>query len=95
MLLPNELLVQVLHFADYKTLVLAKLAGLRLIVKFDEELARRHNFTVTFRTTYIEYGDVTIRGARQRLDYEHGSQASLDAACREVDVAVGRMLSSV
>ncbi|KAH7707690.1 hypothetical protein AAVH_25082 [Aphelenchoides avenae] len=91
MLLPTELILQVLHYADYKTLVLAKIAGarfLRLTVKFAEELARRHNFMVSFKTTYIEYIDMTIRES-QSFPYDHGNQTSLAAACREVAVAVG------
>lgn len=89
-MLPNESLLQVLHFANYRTLVFAKLAGrrfLRLVIKFATELARRR-FLVYFFTTYIEYYDVTI-GEGANIRYEHASQASLAAACRELAVVIG------
>ncbi|KAH7695638.1 hypothetical protein AAVH_37300, partial [Aphelenchoides avenae] len=90
-MLPNESLLVVLHFADYKTLVLAKLSGrqfLRLIVKYAEELARRRTFRVTFYATRIEFEDVTVSGQRS-FRYERFSLASLAAACRELAEVIG------
>ncbi|KAH7675921.1 hypothetical protein AAVH_42172, partial [Aphelenchoides avenae] len=90
-MLPNESFLQVLHFVDYKTLVVAKLAGarfLRLIVKFAEGLARRRTFLVTLFTTTICYYDETI-GTAGQVKYEPGNPTSLSAACRQVAAAIG------
>ncbi|KAH7684733.1 hypothetical protein AAVH_40759 [Aphelenchoides avenae] len=90
-MLPNESLLQVLHFADYKTLVLANLAGrrlLRLVVKFADELARRRRYLVYVYTALIEYDDVTI-GVGGSIPYEPCDRSSLAAACRELAGAIG------
>ncbi|KAH7709898.1 hypothetical protein AAVH_22831 [Aphelenchoides avenae] len=91
-MLPNESFLVVLHFADYKTLVLAKLAGrrfLRLATTYAEELARHRRFRVTFHTSYISYSDVTIDERPKRIRYEPVNQASLAAACQEVADVIG------
>ncbi|KAH7708106.1 hypothetical protein AAVH_24635 [Aphelenchoides avenae] len=90
-MLPNESLLQVLHFADYKTLVLTKFAGkrfLRLAMKFAEELARRSSFVVTFWTAQITYIDMTSL-AGGSIPYELSNQTSLAHACRELVVVIG------
>ncbi|KAH7714296.1 hypothetical protein AAVH_18315 [Aphelenchoides avenae] len=90
-MLPNELLLQVLHFVDYRTLVLAKLAGaalLRVVTKYAAELARRRSFQVAFYAKWVTYGEVTLR-ARRSVHYEPGNQASLVAACQKLDVVIG------
>lgn len=90
-MLPNESLLVVLHFADYRTVVLAKLAErrfLRLGTKFAEELARRRTFHVCLYATRITCTDETI-DARRNIQYEPGSLTSLAAACREVAKAIG------
>ncbi|KAH7714310.1 hypothetical protein AAVH_18329 [Aphelenchoides avenae] len=84
-MLPNESLLVVLRFADYKTLVLIKLAGalfLRLTIKFAEELARRRSFRVYFYHICITYEDVTV-GGPGIIRYERANQTSLIAACRD------------
>ncbi|KAH7708579.1 hypothetical protein AAVH_24157 [Aphelenchoides avenae] len=91
-MLPNESLLQVLHFVDYKILVLTKLSGkrfLRLVTKFAEELAHRHLFAVYFYAAYIEFDDVSIRTLTRSIRYERRNQASLGDACRELDEAIG------
>ncbi|KAH7660424.1 hypothetical protein AAVH_43792, partial [Aphelenchoides avenae] len=93
MLLPNESLLIVLQYADYKTLVLTKLAGrrfLQLARKYAEELARHRRFRVTFRTSYISYSDVEVGERPKRIRYEPVNQPSFAAACRELDGAIGR-----
>ncbi|KAH7702626.1 hypothetical protein AAVH_30213, partial [Aphelenchoides avenae] len=90
-MLPNESFLQVLHFADYKTLVLTKLVGkhfLRLAVKYAEELARRRSFLVTFWTAQITVSDMTslVGGS---IPYKHGHQTSLAHACRELAGLIG------
>ncbi|KAH7714316.1 hypothetical protein AAVH_18335 [Aphelenchoides avenae] len=92
-MLPNESLLQVLHFADYKTLVFAKLSAKRflcLVTKFDDELAHRRKFRVTVSSQSIRYEDPAIRSLPKRLRYDPGHRASLDAACREVATVVGQ-----
>ncbi|KAH7705118.1 hypothetical protein AAVH_27687 [Aphelenchoides avenae] len=92
MLLPNELLLDVLHFADYSTLVAVKLVDTRfldVVAKFSAELACRHNFQVLFFPSYITYVDVTIGSRRKSIRYESGSQSSLAGACREVAGVIG------
>ncbi|KAH7675983.1 hypothetical protein AAVH_42108 [Aphelenchoides avenae] len=87
-MLPNESLLQVLHFTDYRTLVLAKLTSrhfLRLIVKFTEELARRRSFRVCFYTTGITYIEATTNARRMSIP----CKPSLVAACREVARVIG------
>ncbi|KAH7702628.1 hypothetical protein AAVH_30215 [Aphelenchoides avenae] len=90
-MLPNESFLQVLHFADYKTLVLAQLAGRRVLglaIIFAQELARRRFFIVTFRTTDVTYVDITtLTGGG--IDYEPGNQPTLTAACRELARVIG------
>ncbi|KAH7708112.1 hypothetical protein AAVH_24641 [Aphelenchoides avenae] len=91
-MLPNESLLIVLQFADYRTLVLAKLAGaplLRLATKYAEDLARHRSFRITFRTAYISYIDLAIGERAKRIRYEPGNQQSLVAACRELDAVTG------
>ncbi|KAH7714299.1 hypothetical protein AAVH_18318 [Aphelenchoides avenae] len=90
-MLPNESLLQVLHFADYKTLVCAKLTVrrfLRLVTKFAEELARRRGIWVVFFANWITYNDETI-GSGGRILYEPGKKTSLAAAYRDLAGAIG------
>lgn len=90
----RESLVQVLHYVDYRTVVLSKLAGqcfLRLTLTFAEELARRRSFRVAFSAVSfyggeIEYTEVTI--AEGNFQYEPGNQTSLVAACRELEAVI-------
>ncbi|KAH7700968.1 hypothetical protein AAVH_16642 [Aphelenchoides avenae] len=91
-MLPNESFLQVLHFADYKTLVVAKLSGrrfLRIATKYAEELVRHRRFRDTFHTTYISYSDVAVDERATRLRYDPINQPSLAAACRELDAVIG------
>lgn len=90
-MLPNETILQVLHFADYRTLVLAKLAAapfLRVTTKFAEKLACRHRFHIAFYAGWVTYKDVTLDTQRV-VHYELSDLASLAAACREVSEGVG------
>ncbi|KAH7676015.1 hypothetical protein AAVH_42076 [Aphelenchoides avenae] len=92
MLLPNELLLDVLHFTDYSTLVAAKFLDARfldVVAKFSAELACRHSLQVLFFPSYITYVDVTIGSRRKSIRYESGSQSSLAAACRELAGVIG------
>ncbi|KAH7705111.1 hypothetical protein AAVH_27680 [Aphelenchoides avenae] len=92
MLLPNELLLEALHFADFGTLVAAKLAAARLldvVTKFAAELACRHSFDVEIFVTYINYVDRTIYAFRRSIQYESANQSSLSAACRELAEIIG------
>ncbi|KAH7697833.1 hypothetical protein AAVH_35081 [Aphelenchoides avenae] len=94
-MLPNESVLQVPHFADYRTPVLSKRAGrrfLRLGITFAGELARQHCFRVTFNTIYIDYEDLTI-GAGRNLQYAHGNHASLAAAFENSPKRSDRTLS--
>ncbi|KAH7708117.1 hypothetical protein AAVH_24646 [Aphelenchoides avenae] len=93
-MLPNESLLIVLHFADYKTLLLTKLAAacfLRLANKFSEELARRRIFRVTFTslsdTARIDYIDATV-GAQRSVQFKSGYRA-LAAECRAIGDELG------
>ncbi|KAH7714300.1 hypothetical protein AAVH_18319 [Aphelenchoides avenae] len=91
-MLPNESLLQVLHFADYKTLALVKLSGagfLRFITKYEEELARRPSYRVTFHTACISYSDVTISERPKRIRYEPTNRQSIAGACRKLERAIG------
>ncbi|KAH7708592.1 hypothetical protein AAVH_24170 [Aphelenchoides avenae] len=91
-MLPNESFLQVLHFADYKTLVLTKLAGRcfrRLATKYAAKLACRHSFHVTVNTSYISYSDVTIGDRLRTIENGRVYEPSLEAACRELDKAIG------
>ncbi|KAH7708694.1 hypothetical protein AAVH_24056 [Aphelenchoides avenae] len=88
-MLPNESLLVVLGFADYRTLVIAKLAGtpfLRVVTKFAEELARRRSFRVTFYTEQLVYYDGERRTS---ILYEAGNETSIVAACRELNAVIG------
>ncbi|KAH7697887.1 hypothetical protein AAVH_35026 [Aphelenchoides avenae] len=90
-MLPNESLLVVLYFVDYRTLVLAKLAGapfLRLAIRFTNELARRRRFCVTFFSSWITYEEAPM-GARRSIRYERGNQPSLLSACRELNGVAG------
>ncbi|KAH7708111.1 hypothetical protein AAVH_24640 [Aphelenchoides avenae] len=90
-MLPNESLLQVLLFADYKTIVFAKLVGAhfqRLATKFAEDLAGRHTCEVTFFSDYVTCYDVTI-DAERRIWYKPVNPASLAAACRELAGVIG------
>ncbi|KAH7715965.1 hypothetical protein AAVH_16634 [Aphelenchoides avenae] len=91
-MLPNEPLLIVLQFADYGTLVLAKLAGARfqrLAVKYAEELALRRRFVVTFGSSYyISYLDA-IGEDLKKIPYAPFNQPSLEAACRELKDVIG------
>ncbi|KAH7708589.1 hypothetical protein AAVH_24167 [Aphelenchoides avenae] len=92
-MLPNESLLQVLHFVDYKTLVLAKLAGaplLRVATKYAEELARRRSYQVDFYTRYISYVDEAVDEHPKQIRFAAFNQASLTAACRELEGVIGR-----
>ncbi|KAH7709835.1 hypothetical protein AAVH_22885 [Aphelenchoides avenae] len=92
MMLVNESLLQVLHFADYKTLVLAKLAAapfLRLGIKYAEELACRHRFRVECWASWITLKDVTLDTQLQVVHYQRDNEASLAAACRKVAEYIG------
>ncbi|KAH7706329.1 hypothetical protein AAVH_26451 [Aphelenchoides avenae] len=89
-MLPNESLLQVLHFVDYRALVLAKLAGAPLLcvaTKYAAELARRRSFRVTFFAKWITCDGDGER--RKSIRYEAGDRASLADACREVAELVG------
>ncbi|KAH7670054.1 hypothetical protein AAVH_42723, partial [Aphelenchoides avenae] len=91
-MLVNESLLQVLHFADYETLVLAKLAAsplLRLAVKFAAELACRHRFHIEFDASWVSYKDVTLDTQLQVVHYQRDNHASLAAACRKVAKDIG------
>lgn len=71
-MMPNESLLQVLHFVDYKTLVLVKLAGapfLRVAAKFAEVLALRRSFRVNVFTSWIMYAYGTF-DTRSTIRYE-------------------------
>ncbi|KAH7698636.1 hypothetical protein AAVH_34270 [Aphelenchoides avenae] len=90
-MLPNESLLQMLLFADYKTLVIAKLVGAHfqhLATKFAEDLAGRHTCEVTFFSDFVTCYDATI-DAERRIWYEPGNPASLAVACRELDGVIG------
>lgn len=81
-----------LHFADYRTLVLTKLAGrrfLRVTMKYAGELARHRRFRVTFHTSYVSYIDVEVGERPTRMRYEPDNQASLADACRELAGVIG------
>ncbi|KAH7714317.1 hypothetical protein AAVH_18336 [Aphelenchoides avenae] len=91
-MLPTESLLVALHSADYKTLILAKLATarfLRLIDKFAHELEVRRRFRVDFCATCIEYEDVTIRARSRSIRFEPGNRASLASACRYFAGVIG------
>lgn len=78
-----------LHFVDYKTLVVAKLAGryfLQRVRKFAGDLARHRRFRIMFISGSVVYDDVTIG---RSIPYEPGNQQSLAAACRELAKAIG------
>ncbi|KAH7695402.1 hypothetical protein AAVH_37539 [Aphelenchoides avenae] len=86
MLLPNELLLQVLRFADYTTLVLAKLARARFL----HIVACRRRFRVDFYGTGVAYIDTTSTvGAGGNIRYKPGNQASLAAAFRNLAGVIG------
>ncbi|KAH7725207.1 hypothetical protein AAVH_07255 [Aphelenchoides avenae] len=92
-MLPNETFLHVLHCADYKSLVLAKLAGLRLlrlITKYAAELACRRRFRVVICDGHLvccELRTGVPNGTTIR--YEPGNQQSLAAACRELAGVIG------
>lgn len=91
-MLPNESILQVLHFVDYRTLVLAGFAASRFLhvyTKFTAELARRHNFQINFYGNSIWYSDVTTGGRRKSIPHVVGNQPSLAIACRELDGIIG------
>lgn len=90
-MLPNESLLHVLHFAEYETLVAAKLSGsrfLRIVAEFAEELAGRRSFEVIFYKRDIISKDLQY-GAQRFIDYEPGNLPSLVAACRQVAGMIG------
>lgn len=89
--LPNESLLAVLQFLDYKSVVFAKLTEKhfqRFITKFADDLAHRRRFRVSLETTRISFNDLTV-GPRWSIQYESDKQASLAAACRELDRVIG------
>lgn len=92
-MLPNELLLDMLRCADYKTLVLAKLAGprlLRLITKYGAELAHRRTFRIAFNIRYIHHIEATTLGQRREtISYEPGNKRSLAAVCRKLAGVIG------
>ncbi|KAH7698725.1 hypothetical protein AAVH_34179, partial [Aphelenchoides avenae] len=91
-MLPNELLLQVLHFSDYRTLVLAELAGrrfLRLATECAAKLACRLSYRIAFDITAIHFIDVSLGELQCMCRYERGGLSSLAAACRELDGVIG------
>ncbi|KAH7696827.1 hypothetical protein AAVH_36095, partial [Aphelenchoides avenae] len=92
-MLPDDPLLQVLHFADYETLVFTKLAEGRFLdvaSKYAEKLARRR-FRVIFYESCIFCFDLTIADEDHPtiIRYEPGEQSSLASACRELAVVIG------
>lgn len=94
--LPNEVLKDMLHCADYSTLVLVTLAGKRLldvVAAFAEDLALRRRFRVIFNRFCIKYTDVPTgapTGAPWKtIPYKHDHQQSLADACRKLAEVVG------
>ncbi|KAH7704637.1 hypothetical protein AAVH_28165 [Aphelenchoides avenae] len=90
--LPNEMLLDMLRFADFGTLISAKFVDARFLdvaSKFAAELACRHSFQALFFPSYITYVDVTIGSRRKRIRYGSGNQSSLAAACRKLAGIVG------
>lgn len=61
-MLPNESLLQALHFTGHKTLIIAELAAtclLHLVAKLAEGFACRRSFHIAFSNTNITYDDLT------------------------------------
>ncbi|KAH7706123.1 hypothetical protein AAVH_26661 [Aphelenchoides avenae] len=89
-MLPNDPLLQVLHFADYKTLVITKFSGasfLRVATKFAAELACRRRFQVSIGS-YITYTDLTT-GVQHMIMCRADDPTSLAGACRELAEVIG------
>ncbi|KAH7705114.1 hypothetical protein AAVH_27683 [Aphelenchoides avenae] len=92
MLLPVELLLDVLRFADYSTLISAKFVDARFLDVVAKFAAEPHAVTVfTFSSffSYITYTDATIGSRRKSVRYEPGDQVSLAAASRELAGVIG------
>lgn len=92
-MLPNDMLLDVLSCADYKTLVLAKLSQrrfLRLVTKSAAHLAHRRRFMVIIDTSDLVYTELTtgVPGTKT-IRYEAGNLQSLAAACQELDGVIG------
>lgn len=97
MLPPNETLKDVLHYADYRTLVRAKFAAARflhLINKYAEEFACRRSFRIWIGNTdrvgsCIIYQDAATGAPARMIPFKFKNLQSLAPACRELDAVVG------
>ncbi|KAH7708584.1 hypothetical protein AAVH_24162 [Aphelenchoides avenae] len=93
MLLPNELLLDALSFADFSTLVSAKFVNanfMDIVGANDHLLAVQRRFNVLVMNAYITYDDVTNGGRRKSIRYEPNNHESLAAACRELADVIGQ-----
>ncbi|KAH7708115.1 hypothetical protein AAVH_24644 [Aphelenchoides avenae] len=93
MLLPNELLLDVLHAVDFGTLVSAKFVGARflgVVTANAHLLANQRRFNVLVFNSYISYDDMMKVARRKSIRYERGDHQSLVAACRALADVVGQ-----
>lgn len=91
MLLPNELLLDVLHFVDFSTLVAAKFAGSRLlgVVTANEHLlAIQRRLGILIMDNYITC-DGAMNGRRKSIRYERTDHSSFASACRDLTHVIG------
>ncbi|KAH7702522.1 hypothetical protein AAVH_30321 [Aphelenchoides avenae] len=91
-MLPNETLLDVLHCADYATLVYAELEGARLQhlgTQFAAQLARRRKFRVRVDFDSISCVDPSTKRSRYAADCFEGNQRLYTAAARQVAARIG------
>ncbi|KAH7725218.1 hypothetical protein AAVH_07266 [Aphelenchoides avenae] len=92
-MLPNDMLLDVLPCADYKTLVLAKLSQRRfllLVTGSAAQLAHRRRFVVIILSNKLVYVELPTGATRTKtISYEDGNRQSLAASCQELDGVIG------
>lgn len=93
MFIPNELLLNVLLFADFSTLVYAKFVDtkfLGVVTANEHLLAVQHRFHIIFLNMGIVYSDLTKSGLRKIMHYSRSKPASVERACRNLADVIGQ-----
>ncbi|KAH7693053.1 hypothetical protein AAVH_39917, partial [Aphelenchoides avenae] len=92
MLFPNELLLDVLGFLDYNSIVPAKFVNsqfLRLVTQCAGDLARQRHFTLLIRNSYVTYED-DADNVQRYVRYNPSVPASFAEACQRLVSIIGK-----
>lgn len=91
MSLPNELLLDIIGFLDYNSIVPAKFVDstfLRVITEFSESLARQRHFTLLIQNAWVTYTDGADT-ARRNIRYDPEIHESFAEACHRLASVTG------